>query len=84
MSPVQGPRSATKERNGRLVKLGISLPKVLFVCFMFAPAIPCGVCNICGAPLGRHFALRKGARFIRPMMLTVMVLLIKLETDLLV
>ncbi len=50
----------------------------------FVLAIPCGVCNVCGALLGSHFALRKGAKFIRPMMLVVMVLLLlKLATDLL-
>ncbi len=50
----------------------------------FALAIPCGLCNILGALLGSHFALSKGAKFIRPMMLLVMVLLLgKLATDLL-
>ncbi len=51
----------------------------------FALAIPCGVCNVCGAWLGSRFALKKGARFIRPMMLVVMVLLLlKLATDLMI
>lgn len=50
----------------------------------FALAVPCGICNICGALLGSHFALSKGAKFIRPMMLVVMtLLLVKLATDLL-
>ncbi len=50
---------------------------------IFAIAIPCGICNICGAMLGSHFALSKGAKFIRPMMLVVMVLLlVKMATDL--
>ncbi len=49
----------------------------------FALAIPCGACNVCGALLGSHFALRKGAKFIRPMMLVVMVLLlVKMAVDL--
>ncbi len=42
----------------------------------FALAIPCGICNLCGAWLGSRFALRKGAKFIRPMMLVVMILLL--------
>lgn len=49
----------------------------------FALAIPCALCNIGGALLGSHFALSRGAKFIRPMMLVVMgLLLIKLATDL--
>lgn len=49
----------------------------------FALAIPCGACNICGALLGSHFALSKGAKFIRPMMLVVMaLLLIKMAVEL--
>ncbi len=49
----------------------------------FGLAIPCGICNVCGAILGSHFALHKGAKFIRPMMLVVMVLLlVKLAADL--
>ncbi len=49
----------------------------------FALAVPCGICNVCGALLGSHFALSKGAKFIRPMMLVVMVLLLgKMALDL--
>ncbi len=51
----------------------------------FALAVPCGICNICGALLGSHFALSKGAKFIRPMMLVVMViLLVKMATELII
>lgn len=47
-------------------------------------AVPCGICNICGALLGSHIALSKGSKFIRPMMLLVMtLLLIKMVIDLL-
>lgn len=50
----------------------------------FALAIPCAVCNIGGAMLGSHFALSRGAKFIRPMLLVVMaLLLVKLAADLL-
>lgn len=50
----------------------------------FAIAIPCALCNIGGALLGSHFALSRGAKFIRPMMLVVMgLLLVKLAADLL-
>ena len=44
--------------------------------------IPCAASNIAGNLLGSHFALKKGARFIRPMMLVVRVLLMgKLLSD---
>ena len=50
----------------------------------FGLAVPCGVCNILGAMLGSHFALHKGAKFIRPMMLVVMALmLLKIGADIL-
>ena len=50
----------------------------------FAVAIPCAVCNILGAVLGSHFALSKGGKFIRPMLLVVLVLLLgKMAMDLL-
>ncbi len=61
-----------------------SLASFLFVGSVpFVLAIPCGVFNVCGALLGSHFALSRGAKFIRPMMLVVMaLLLIKMATDL--
>ena len=44
--------------------------------------IPCAASNIAGNLLGSHFALKKGAQFIRPMMLVVLVLLMgKLLSD---
>ena len=49
---------------------------------VFHIGIPCAVSNILGNMLGSHFALKKGARFIRPMMLVVLVLLLgKLISD---
>ena len=49
---------------------------------VFHVAIPCAISNILGNLLGSHFALKKGARFIRPMMLVVLVLLLaKLLSD---
>ena len=51
---------------------------------VFPVAIPCAISNIVGNIIGSHFALRKGAKFIRPMMLVVLVLLLgKLITDML-
>lgn len=49
---------------------------------VFSIGIPCAISGIAGNLLGSHFALKKGARFIRPMMLVVLVLLLgKLISD---
>ena len=49
---------------------------------VFSVGIPCAVSNIVGNLIGSHFALKKGAKFIRPMMLVVLVLLLgKLISD---
>ena len=49
---------------------------------LFSVGIPCAVSGIAGNLLGSHFALKKGAGFIRPMMLVVLVLLLgKLISD---
>ena len=49
---------------------------------VFSVGIPCAISGIAGNLLGSHFALRKGAKFIRPMMLVVLVLLLgKLISD---
>ena len=51
---------------------------------VFPVGIPCAISNIVGNIIGSHFALKKGAKFIRPMMLVVLVLLLgKLITDML-
>ena len=46
---------------------------------VFPVGIPCAISNIVGNIIGSHFALRKGAKFIRPMMLVVLVLFGVLE-----
>lgn len=49
---------------------------------VFSVGIPCAVSGIAGNMLGSHFALKKGAKFIRPMMMVVLVLLLgKLISD---
>lgn len=49
---------------------------------LFSIGVPCAVSGIVGNLLGSHFALKRGARFIRPMMLVVLVLLlVKIFTD---
>lgn len=42
----------------------------------FRYAIPGAICNICGSILGSRLAVKKGAKFIRPVMLCMVVLLI--------
>jgi len=49
---------------------------------VFSVGIPCAVSGIVGNLLGSHFALKNGAKFIRPMMLVVLVLLLgKIVSD---
>ena len=49
---------------------------------VFSIGIPCAVSGIVGNLLGSHFALKNGAKFIRPMMLVVLVLLLgKIVSD---
>ena len=49
---------------------------------VFSIGIPCALSGIAGNLLGSHFALKNGAKFIRPMMLVVLVLLLgKLLSD---
>ena len=43
---------------------------------VFSVGIPCAVSGILGNLLGSHLALKNGAKFIRPMMLVVLVLLL--------
>ena len=69
----------TANGNGKVLNLASNYAS-LFTYLMnglvvFHIGIPCAVSNILGNLLGSHFALKKGARFIRPMMLVVLVLL---------
>ncbi len=49
---------------------------------VFSVGIPCAISGIAGNLLGSHFALKNGAKFIRPMMMVVLVLLLgKLISD---
>ena len=72
--------------NGKVLNLASNYAS-LFTYLMnglvvFHIGIPCAISNILGNLLGSHFALKKGARFIRPMMLVVLVLLLgKLISD---
>ena len=65
--------------------LGIDAPGVFrngFRLVVFSIGIPCAISGIVGNLLGSHFALKKGAKFIRPMMLVVLVLLLgKIVSD---
>ena len=76
----------TANGNGKVLNLASNYAS-LFTYLMnglvvFHIGIPCAVSNILGNLLGSHFALKKGARFIRSMMLVVLVLLLgKLISD---
>ena len=76
----------TANGNGKVLNLASNYAS-LFTYLMsglvvFSVGIPCAISGIAGNLLGSHFALRKGAKFIRPMMLVVLVLLLgKLISD---
>ena len=78
--------TGTAGGNGKVLNLASNYAS-LFTYLMnglvvFHIGIPCAISNILGNLLGSHFALKKGARFIRPMMLVVLVLLLgKLISD---
>lgn len=49
---------------------------------LWTVAVPAAVCNVLGSYFGSGMALKKGAAFIRPMILVVMILLmIKIVSD---
>ena len=83
---VKGTRGVITDRNGKVLNLASNYAS-LFTYLMsglvvFSVGIPCAISGIAGNLLGSHFALRKGAKFIRPMMLVVLVLLLcKLISD---
>ena len=76
----------TANGNGKVLNLASNYAS-LFTYLMsglvvFSIGIACAISGIAGNLLGSHFALRKGAKFIRPMMLVVLVLLLgKLISD---
>ncbi len=78
----------TRRAAGNAKLLNLASNYASLVTFIFAGevpfllAIPCAAANVCGAFLGSRLAIKKGAKFIRPMMLVVMcLLLVKLATD---
>ena len=75
----------TANGNGKVLNLASNYAS-LFTYLMnglvvFHIGIPCAISNILGNLLGSHFALKKGARFIRPMMLVVLVLRLAVYKD---
>ena len=86
--PLSFAPDRTANGNGKVLNLASNYAS-LFTYLMsglvvFSIGIPCAISGIAGNLLGSHFALRKGAKFIRPMMLVVLVLLLgKLITDML-
>ena len=79
-------RDSTAGGNAKVLNLASNYAS-LFTYLMnglvvFSVGIPCAVSGIVGNLLGSHFALKNGAKFIRPMMLVVLVLLLgKLVSD---
>lgn len=66
--------------NAKLLNLASNYASVITVVtagkVLWAVALPCGLCGIVGHLLGSGMALKKGARFIRPMMIVVLCLLL--------
>lgn len=66
--------------NAKLLNLASNYASVITVVLagkvLYAVALPAAVFGVLGHLLGSGFALKKGARFIRPMMLTVLCLLL--------
>jgi len=66
--------------NAKLLNLASNYASVITVVgagkVLWAVALPCGLCGIVGHLLGSGMALKKGARFIRPMMVVVLCLLL--------
>ena len=78
----------TASGNAKILNLASNYASLITFAFagtiMYGVAIPAAVCGIAGNYLGAHCALTKGARFIRPMMLAVLaLLLLKLLWDIL-
>ena len=66
--------------NAKLLNLASNYASVITVVLagkvLYAVALPAAVFGVLGHLLGSGFALKKGARFIRPMMLCVLCLLL--------
>lgn len=78
----------TASGNAKILNLASNYASLMTFAFagtiIYGVALPAALCGIAGNYLGAHCALTKGARFIRPMMLTVlMMLVLKLLFDIL-
>lgn len=78
----------TSSGNAKILNLASNYASLMTFAFagtiIYGVALPAALCGIAGNYLGAHCALTKGARFIRPMMLTVLVMLVlKLLFDIL-
>lgn len=76
----------TANGNAKVLNLASNYASLItYLCsgmILLSVGIPCAASGIAGNLLGSHFALKKGARFIRPMMMVVLVLLLgKLISD---
>ena len=69
----------TSSGNAKILNVASNYASLItFICadaVIFSIAIPAALCNMAGNYLGSRCALTKGARFIRPMMLCVLAML---------
>ena len=79
-STVLGFDLRTAGGNAKLLNLASNYASLItYLCsglVVFSVALPCAAANIAGNLLGSRLALKKGSRFIRPMMLCVLCLLL--------
>lgn len=81
-----GMDTVTASGSSKVVNLASNISALVAHCMngniVFALAVPAMACSVLGGLLGSHLAIRRGARFIRTVMMGVMVLLlIRLAVD---
>ena len=81
-----GMDTVTASGSSKVVNLASNISALVAHCMngniVFALAVPAMACSVLGGLLGSHLAIRRGARFIRAVMMGVMVLLlIRLAVD---
>ena len=77
----------TASGNAKIVNLASNYASLLTFALAgtvyYQIAIPAGICNIIGNYIGSAYALKKGGKFIRPMMIVVLIFLLgKIAFDL--
>lgn len=88
-SAIMGYDLLTAGGNAKVINLASNVAALITFMFkglvIFKIAVPCAVATVIGTQIGTHMALKKGGRFIQPMMMFVVsLMLIKMIYDLVV